>query len=129
MHDASRGHNLTCSSGTDVPFLRFKPLADAEKLWQEAEGAVAGDEELLARVRLAHLPVRGVWLSRWEQLRKECIDTGAGWPLSDSRKRVADEWREVANGIAGKPWTKVSRLSEAGLTPEKFLARFAEPVK
>jgi hypothetical protein len=129
MHDASRGHNLTCSSGTDASFLRFKPLAEAEKLWQEAERTVAGAEELLARVRLAHLPVRYVWLSRWDQLRKESTEAGAAWPLPDSRKRVADEWREVANGITGKPWTKVTLLSESGLTPEKFLARFAEPAK
>ena len=30
MHDASKGHNLTCYSGTDVPHLRFRPLAEAE---------------------------------------------------------------------------------------------------
>ena len=129
MHEASRGHNLTCYSGTDAPFLRFKPLAEAEKLWQEAERAVVGDEELRARVRLAHLPVRYVWLAGWENLRKECADTGATWPLSDARKQVAEEWREVANGMVGRPWSKVTLLSEGGLTPEKFLARLADSAK
>jgi hypothetical protein len=127
MHEASRSHNLTCSSGTDAPFLRFKPLAEAEQLWQEAERAVAGDEELKTRVRLAHLPVRYVWLARWGSLRKECTNAGANWPLPDSSKQVADEWRSVAEGVAGKRWTKVTLLNEGGLTPEKFLARFAEP--
>ncbi len=126
LHDASRGHNLTCYSGADAPFLHLKPLAEAEKLWQEAERLVSKDDELRARVRLGHLPVRYVWLARWDSLRKECTNTGATWPLSESRRQVADEWRTVANGIAGKPWTKVTLLNEGRLTPEKFLARFAD---
>jgi len=125
MHDASRGHNLTCYSSTDAPFLRFKPLAEAERCWQEAEHAVAGDEEFLARVRLGHLAVRYVWLSHWDRLRKECAEAGAAWPLAESRKQVAEEWMSVAEGVPAKPWTKVTLLSEGGLTPEKWAARFA----
>ena len=124
MHDASKGHNLTCYSGTDAPFLRFKPLAEAEKLWQRAEAAAANKPEFLERVRIGHLPVRYVWLSRWEKLRKECADAGAAWPLPDSRKQVADEWMAVAKGVSGKPWTKMTLLNEGGLTPEKWAARF-----
>ncbi len=126
MHNESAGHKLTCYSPPDTKFLKFKPLSEAERLWQQAERAVAGDPELLARVRLAHLPVRYVWLARWMQLRKECTDSAAEWPLASSRKQVADEWAQVANGVTGKPWTKVTQLSEGGLTPEKFLARFAQ---
>lgn len=130
LHDASRGHNLTCYSGTDAPFLRFQPLAESEKFWLEAERAVAGDEELLTRVRLGHLPVGYVWLSRWDKLRKECADAGATWPWPESRKRVADDWMAVAKGVAGKPWTEVTLLSEGGLTPQKWLLRFEdEPAK
>ena len=126
LHEASRGHNLTCYSGTDASFLHFKPLGEAEKLWQEAEHAVAGDEELLTRVRLGHLPVRYVWLSRWDKLRKECTDAKATWPLSELRQQVLDEWITVAKGVPGKSWTKVSLLSESGLTPEKWIGRFQE---
>jgi hypothetical protein len=124
LHEASRGHNLTCYSGTDAPFLRAQPLAQAEKFWQEAERAVTGEEELLARVRLGHLPVRYVWLSRWDKLRKESADGGVSWPLPESRRLVADEWLSVAGGLDGKPWTRVTRLNEAGLTPEKWAVRF-----
>jgi hypothetical protein len=129
MHEASRGHNLTCSSGTDAPFLKFKPLAEAEKLWQQAESRLVGTTNnvaLLTRVRLAHLPVRYVWLSRWQSLQKECQDQGATWPLADSRKTIADDWRKVADGIPGLPWTKITLLNEAGLSPTQFLARFAQ---
>lgn len=130
LHEASRGHNLTCYSGTDAPFLRFKPLAEAEKIWHEAERAVAGDEEFLTRVRLGHLPVRYVWLSRWDKLRQECSGAGTTWPLPESRQQVADDWMSVAKGVSGKPWTTVTLLSEGGLTPEKWAARFAnDPVE
>lgn len=124
MHEASKGHNLTCYSSTDAPFLRFKPLAEAEHLWQRAEAAAASSPEFLERVRIGHLAVRYVWLSRWDKLRKECADAGAAWPLPDSRKQVADEWMAVADGVPDRPWTKVTLLSEGGLTPEKWAARF-----
>jgi len=121
IYAASSGYVLTCYSGPDAPFLRFKPLARAEELWQQAEAAAAGSPEYLERIRLGHLAVRGVWLSRWDRLQKECTDAGAVWPFSQSRKEMAEEWRAVANGVPGKPWTRVTLMSEGGLTPEKFL--------
>ena len=125
MHEASRGHNLTCYSGTDAPFFNFKYLSQAEKLWHQAEQAVADNPDLRTRVRLAHLPLRYVWLSRWSSLRKEpgSEDT---WPLLDSRRAVAEEWRKVAEGAPSMPWTKITLLNEGGLKPEQFLARFAQ---
>jgi len=126
MREASRGHNLTCYSGTDAPFLAFRSLAEAERLWQEAERSVEGRPDLLIRVKLGHLPVRYVWLSRWEALRKECREAGAVWPIAASRKQVAEEWRAVAEGVPEKPWTRVTLLSEGGLTVDKFLGRFSE---
>ncbi|HXJ56510.1 MAG TPA: DUF4838 domain-containing protein [Verrucomicrobiae bacterium] len=125
MHHASQGHNLTCFAPTDGPHLRFKPLAEAEQLWQEAERAVTGQEELLARVRLAHLPVRYAWLTRWTELRKESDALAAKWPLPDSRQQVADEWMQVAKGEPNKPWTTLTRLNEGGLTPERWIGRVA----
>ena len=109
--------------------MKLKTLAPAEQLWQRAEQAAAGDAEILPRVRLARLPLRYVWLTRWTALRKECQDAGANWPLPDSRLQVAEDWRTVANGQPGQPWTKVTLINESGVTPEKFLARFAEASK
>lgn len=127
VHAASAKVNLTCFSSTDVAFLKFKPLAEAEQLWAQAEQAAAGSTpELLPRVRLARLPLRYVWLTRWQPLRKECADSGATWPLPASRKEVAKQFEEVAKGLPGMPWTKVSLLNESGLTLDKFIARFAE---
>jgi len=122
MHEASRGHNLTCYSGTAAPFLQFKYLSQAEKLWQEAEKVA----DFPVRVRVGQLPVRYVWLSRWAKLREECAQSGLPWPLSASRKEVAEQWRAVAAGLPDAPWSKVTYLNEGQLTPEKFLAGFVE---
>ncbi|KAB2654539.1 MAG: DUF4838 domain-containing protein [Verrucomicrobia bacterium] len=113
MHGASAGYKLGCFASTDGPHLRFKPLAEAEQLWQQAEAASAGDPDRIDRVRLGHLAVRHAWLARWSQLRGECAALGATWPLSDSRQQVADDWMAVA------------RVNEGGLTPERWAARFA----
>lgn len=126
MYEASKGHNLTCYSGADAPFLKFQTLAQAERLWQQAEEAAMKQPDYLARVRIGHLPVRYVWLSRWTHLRKECRDSGADWPLPASRKAVAADWEAVAKGLPNAPWSKVTLLNEGGLTPEKFVGRFAE---
>jgi hypothetical protein len=126
LQAASRNYNLTCYSPPDAPFLRCKTLAEAELLWQEAERAVAGNDDLLARVRLGHLPVRYVWLARWDDLRKECAGAQSQWPLPEAKQEVVAQWRDVAKGVAGKPWTKVTQINEGGLTPESFLARFRE---
>lgn len=126
MHDASKGYNLTCFSSTDTPFHKFKTLAQAEELWDQAEQCALNQPDLLARVKLARLPLRYVWLSRWTQLRKQCEDAKAKWPLPESRKQVAEAWRIVAIGVEGQPWTKITLVNESGLKPEKFLERFAE---
>lgn len=126
LTDASAGYNLTCFSKTDTPFLRFQPLARAEQLWQRAEAAAAHQAEYLPRVRLSHLPVRYAWLVLWEKLRKECREQGLNWPLPASRKAVAEEWLQAAQGVPGLDWTKIRLLNESGLTPEKFIERFAQ---
>ncbi|MBI3721740.1 MAG: DUF4838 domain-containing protein, partial [Fimbriimonas ginsengisoli] len=126
LSEASRGFNLTCFSRTDTPFLKFKTLAQAEQLWREAEAAVANDADRLPRVRVAHLPVRYAWLSLWTSLRKECLQSGAQWPLPASRKAVADEWVAAAKGAPGLDWTHIRLLNEAGLAPEKWAERFAQ---
>ena len=126
MFEASRGYNLTCFSKTGTPFFKFEPLSRAEKLWQQAEAVVKDDPEKLWRVRQAHLPVRYVWLERWTALQSECMETGATWPLPASRKAVADEWLAVATGPGPEGWSKMTTLKESGLTPEAFVARFAE---
>lgn len=126
MQRASDGFYLACFLRPNAPQLKFKPLAEAERLWTKAEQAVANDPELLARVRLGHLPVRYAFLKNWEKLRRECQDQLATWPLPDSPKVVANQFRTVSAGLPGKTWTRVEPLNESGLKVEAFLKRFAE---
>jgi len=123
MHRASEGWNLTCFSKTDTPFHDFHVLAEAERLWDKAETAAAGSPDLLLRIRSARLPLRYVWLARWDTLRKQCADAGATWPIPADRKEVADAFARAAAGTPESPWTRITHLNESGLTVEKFLQR------
>jgi hypothetical protein len=126
MHEASAGWNLTCFSKTDTSFHTFTTLARAEHLWRQAETAAASDPEKLPRVQRGRLWLGYAWLSLWEKLRKQCADADAAWPLPESRKTFATEWLRLAQGAPNLPWTKVSLVNEGGLTPEKFVERFAK---
>ncbi|HEY3863423.1 MAG TPA: DUF4838 domain-containing protein [Verrucomicrobiae bacterium] len=126
MEHASENFNLTCYTRPDAAFLRFKPLAEAEALWRQAEQAVAGDGELLARVRQGHLSLQYVWLLRWPELREECNRAGAAWPFTETRADLARQWETAAKGTPGKPWTEVTALREGGQTPAEFLTKIGE---
>jgi hypothetical protein len=127
MHAASKGVFLRCSMpARPLPHLSFSTLSQAEKLWQEAESACRQEPENLVRVRLAHLPVRCAFLKSWSRLRRECWEQNGTWPLPESRKVVAEEFRSVCEGMPGKPWTQVTVMNEPGLTVENFLKKFSE---
>lgn len=125
MHQESAGWNLTCFSRTDTKFHNFRTLLEASRLWREAEAAVTGDAERLPRVQRGRMWVDYVWLSLWEKLQKECTDAGAPWPWTQSRAEFAATWLRLAQGDPALPWTKVSLVNESGVTPEKFVERFA----
>jgi hypothetical protein len=125
MYRASKDFYLGCYLRKDPPHLRFDTLAEAERLWQQAEKAVSRDRELLARVRASHLPVRYAILSRWGPLRRQCWEQNGTWPVAESRKAVADDFRKTCEGVPGKNWTQIRLLNEQGLSVEKFLEPFA----
>ena len=120
--DAANDFYLGCYTRPNAPQRTFKVLAEAESLWQQAERAVSDDAELSARVRQGHLPVRLAFLRDWTILRAECRQQNGHWPLSESRKEVADQFASACAGVRGKDWTQVTVLNESGLTVEKFLA-------
>lgn len=126
LHDASKDFYLPCYTRAGAPHLKATVLVEAERLWQQAEQAVAQDPELTARVRLGHLPVRFVFLRDWTRLRQECAREKLEWPLAESRRAVAEEFAAVARGLPAKPWSVVHPLNEHGLTVEQFLAKLAQ---
>jgi hypothetical protein len=121
MHSASKGVYLGCYTKTNAPHREFKVLGEAEKLWQQAEKAVAKDPELSARVRLSHLPVRFAFLRDWDHLRDDCRRLNGVWPLLESRKSVADEFAATCRGVPDKKWTQVNPLNEPGLKVNDFV--------
>jgi hypothetical protein len=128
MNDASKGYYLACFLRKNPPHLRFNSLAAAERLWQQAEEAASHDpdSEKVIRVRMGHLPVQYACLGRWVSLRKECWEQNAAWPWPESRKALADSFREVCQGVPGKDWTPVKVLSEGGRQVDDFLKGFAQ---
>lgn len=127
LYKAPEGFKPGSFAKTNSPSHNFATLSAAEDLWQRAETAAATDgSDYVLRVKMARLPLRYVWLSRWEPLRDECRKAGAAWPLPESRKRVADDFAALARGIDGSPWTRITPLNESGLTVDQFVARFAQ---
>lgn len=125
MHNAAKDYYMGCFTRSNAPFLNLETLSEAEKLWQRAAQAVKDNPDLLWRVKQGHLPVRYAFLNNWARLRRECLLKGAKWPLPLSRKAVADEWLQVAIGPGPKGWSRMTHVNEGGLTPEKFVERFA----
>ena len=126
VSEKAKGVNMPCYSPPSAPFLDFETMRRSEALWQKAEAAVKGQQDLLWRVKQGHLPVRYVFLSRWPQFRRDCVRANAVWPLPASRKAVADAWFADATGPGPAGWTPMTHLSEGGLTPQAFVARFAK---
>lgn len=125
LHKAAAGFNLTCYTAPNAPYLKFETLAQAERLWRQAEEAVQGDPDLLWRVRQGHLAVRYAFLANWVALRGECAAAKAEWPLPLSRKAVADEWLAVAIGSGPQGWAPMTLINEGGVTPQSFVAGMA----
>ncbi|MEO7300938.1 MAG: DUF4838 domain-containing protein [Verrucomicrobiota bacterium] len=129
LYAASKDFYLACYIRKDpAPYLDFKTLNQAEALWREAEAAAEkdADAEKVLRVRIAHLPIRYVFLKEWKTLRNACQEQKLKWPLNESRKEVAGEFKKVCDGVPGKDWTQVRVLNEQSLPVEKFLANFAD---
>lgn len=128
---AARLHPMTIWAGPNAPFFDAKTVLEAEQLWQKAEKAVERDADLRWRVRQGQLAIRYVVLSRWVPLRQEAHRQKLRWPLPESRKAVADAWIALATGPGPKGWSPITHMNEAGLSPARWIERFAldpEPI-
>jgi hypothetical protein len=130
LHGASKDFYLGCFLRKDPPpYLSFPIISQADRLWQLAEKDAANDREKLTRVRIGHLPIRSAFLKDWVRLRRDCWEQNATWPMNESRKAVAAEFKAVCDGIPGQDWTRVRTLNERGAQVEEFLKGFAEDPK
>ncbi len=122
MYAAADGFYLGCYTKPFPPHLEFKVLHEAEKLWQQAEQGAASNPELLARVRLSHLPVQHAFLADWQRLRYDCWEQNARWPLPQTLKAATAEFVERCEGVPDKKWSVVTRLSERKFFVSDFIS-------
>ncbi len=128
----SLGDNpLRCSNRPErAPFLTFAVLQQAEQFWQKALDATREDPEKSFCVEQGQLSVRTAFLVRWAALRRQCQAAGADWPLSESRRAVAEEWLRVATRKGPAGWSPLEALEEypGRIDPAEFARRLsAEP--
>jgi len=72
------GQAVGCGAEVNSPFPSYQALVTSELAFREARAAVAGNVELVRRVRLAHLPVLYSWLFR-PDLRLRAEVAGFSW--------------------------------------------------
>ncbi|HOK56512.1 MAG TPA: DUF4838 domain-containing protein [bacterium] len=122
IYNSAKNYYLTCYTKPDAPFFNFKVLNEAERLWQKAEKSVKDNPEIYWRVRLSHMPVLYAFLTNWERLKEECKKQNKKWPLSESKKEVAEEFLKVLIGKGPSNWSPLTHLNEGGLTPQDFVS-------
>jgi Domain of unknown function (DUF4838)/Glycosyl hydrolase family 67 N-terminus len=117
--------HLRCYVQPGAPCFTPELIAQAEKLFVEAERLAASQPDILRRVRTAHLPVQYTMLVNgraWARAAKRAGRTGGVFGASWSEKDVADRFLATAADIG------VKQTSEGGqFAPfkEKVLARVA----
>lgn len=122
---AAKDHYTTIWTPPTAPFFSYEVLSRAEAYWQEALRATQDDPVLHWRVRLGHLPVRNVWLTRWNSLVRAAARAGDPWPLPASRREAADQWMAVATGPGPKGWAPITHMNEGATTPQQWASAFA----
>jgi hypothetical protein len=126
MSRAAKGSYMGCFASPNAPYLSWRVLSKAEQIMQQAEEAARPGSEEAWRVRQARLPLWYAWLTRWTQLRRDCMLAGAVWPVPTSRKALAAQWLVAATQGGPQGWSPMTHVNEGGLTPQAFAGRFAE---
>ena len=103
MHDAvevSRDR-LDLDNPPGAAFLSAETMVDGWSRLKSAEEAVKDDPALLARVKIAQLPLQFVFLVRWDELKDAASCRGIEWPFSATRDQAYGQFAEIikANGV------------------------------
>jgi len=97
-------------------YLSFELMAQAEKLFNDAEAAVKDSPELLTRVQIARLPLRYVWTMRWQEFQGLARKQKIAWPGPADYVKNAQAFMDVAQAA------QITKLSE-GRPLESFASR------
>ncbi|MCX7826709.1 MAG: DUF4838 domain-containing protein [Verrucomicrobiae bacterium] len=127
LHDKVKKDNIHIRCFVQPTAACFTPeiIAQAEKLFTEAERLAAKQPEILKRVRVAHMPVQYVMLQRGRAWTREALRAGkktgpfgAHW----SEKEVAEKFLAAAAEAGVK---RISEGAEFAPFKEKLLLRLA----
>jgi hypothetical protein len=89
-------HYLGCFSQVNAPFLNLDVLLQSEKLFDQAEAAVADKPDVLFRVKVARLPIMYVKAVRWYEFGEEARRRGMDWPGVDGYNRLCQDFLHIA---------------------------------
>ena len=110
--------------GNHDALFQIRAPESRRELWRQAEALVKDESpKKLWRVRQGHLPVLFCWLNDWRNLRGECWEQNAEWPVD--KLRGAEEFWKICAGVPGRIGTTVRVLSEGGELRDDFLKQFA----
>ncbi|MCK4627115.1 MAG: DUF4838 domain-containing protein, partial [Phycisphaerae bacterium] len=113
---------MRCYVAICAPFLTPGVILRAEKIFQDAERAVAGKDEVLERVRLAHLPVQYVVITCWSDMVQAARKANQPWPFPATPADAVAEFCRTCDRH------KITSLSEGGKTPEWLRLNFSQAV-
>lgn len=85
IHDAAAKGGCTLYAGGEMepsPFVNFEVMNKAETLFQQAEQAIAGEVDLLRRVRRIHMSVQCMWAVNRDTWAEEAKQKGLPPPPS-----------------------------------------------
>jgi len=111
MHDEvlKTNYYLGCFSPVTSSFLNLDTIMRADKLFDEAEAAVADKPDVLFRVKVARMPIMYVKAMRWFDFQPEARRRGIKWPDIDEYNRLCQEFIDIGKKRG------ITRLSEGRL--------------
>lgn len=109
LHDTAEAteYYMGCWATPNAPYFTLDFLNRAEELFNAAEEAVAGDEEMLNRVQVARMPLRYIWAYRWHDMRLHARVRGIPWQGPENMLANAQEFMRVAEK------NNITRIAEA----------------
>ena len=122
MHDACEesGFYLGCFSPPTAPFLNLETLAEADRLFDVAEQAVACEPKVLDRVRMARQPINYVWVTRYHELAQQAEEDGIAWPGPPDYEKAA---RDLVSFLRDHQ----ARMVSHNTTVEQFAEKLLPP--
>jgi len=121
LHDSVAKTKTYLSIGVppNSAYLTLDLMAQAEKLFNDAEAAVKTDPELLKRVQLARLPIRYVWSCRWRDFQAMARKQKLAWPGPADFNANAQTFLDLCHA------NQITMLSE-GARIDSFQARMVD---